>query len=108
MAAGTSQTIDLTVPAIKDRQVKHWTPSRCLAKLDLSHGGDHPQKEFQTMEVFVDQDGTFQVTVTNDSAKDLILAKNFFMGGVDLRSTGYFFKDRDTLVNSFPDECVSR
>ncbi len=106
VATGTSQTIDLTVPAIKDRQVKHWTPSRCLAKLDLSHGGNHPQKEFQTMEVFVDQDRTFQVTITNDSAKDLILAKNFFMGGVDLRSTGYFFKDRDMLVNSFPDECV--
>ncbi len=28
VAAGTSQTIDLTVPAIKDGQVKHWTLSR--------------------------------------------------------------------------------
>ncbi len=106
VAAGTSQTIDLTVPAIKDRQVKHWMLSRCLTKLDLPHGGEHPQKEFQTMEAFVDQDGTFPVTVTNDSAKALILSKNFFVGGVDLRSTGYFFKDRDTLVNSFPVECA--
>ncbi len=106
VAAGTSQTIDLTVPAIKDGQVKHWMPSRCLTKLDLSHGGDHLQKEFQTMEAFVDQDRTFQVTVTNDSAKDLILPKNFFAGGVDLRSTSYFFKDQDMLVNSFLDECA--
>ncbi len=106
VAASMSQTIDLTVPAIKDGQVKHWTPSRCLTKLDLSHGGDHPQKEFQTTEAFVDQDRTFQVTVTNDSAKDLILSKNFFVGGVDLRLTGYFFKDQDTLFNSFPDECA--
>ncbi len=106
VAAGTSQTIDMTVPAIKDKQVKHWMPSRCLTKLDLSHAGEHLQKEFQTTEAFVDQDRTFQVTVTNDSAKPLILPKNFFMGRVDLRSTGYFFKDCDTLVNSFPDECA--
>ena len=25
---------------------------------------------------------------------------------MDLRSTGYFFKDHETLVNSFPDECA--
>ncbi len=74
--------------------------------MDLSHGGEHLQKEFQTTEAFVDQDETFQVMVKNDSAKPLILPKNFFMGGVDLRSTGYFFKDCDTLVNSFPDVCV--
>ena len=48
MTASTLQTIDLTVPVIKDGQVKHWTPSRCLTKLDLSHGGEHPQKEFQS------------------------------------------------------------
>ncbi len=106
VATGMSQTINLTVPAIKDKQVKHWTPSRCLTKLDLSHGGEHPQKEFQTTEAFVDQDGTFQVTITNESTKPLILPKNFFVGGVDLRSTGYFFKDRDMLVSSFPDECA--
>ncbi len=106
VAAGTEQTIDLIIPAIKEGQVKHWTPSRCLIKLDLSHEGDHPQKEFQTTEAFVDQDGTFQVTITNNSTYDLVLSKNFFMGGVDLRSTGYFFKDRDMLVNSFPDECA--
>ena len=45
VAARTLQTIDLT---IKDGQVKHWTPLRCLTKLDLSHGGEHPQKEFQS------------------------------------------------------------
>ncbi len=91
--AGMEQVIDLTVPAIREGQVKYWTPSRCLVRLDLSHGGDHPQKEFQTMETFVDQDGTFQVTVTNNSAYNLILSKNFFAGRVDLRSKGYFFKD---------------
>ncbi len=106
VAAGTKQVIDLTVPAIRDRQVKQWTLSRCIAKLDLSHGADHLQKEFQTTEAFVDQEGTFQVTVDNSTDKELVLPKNFFAGGVDLRSTGYFFKDRDTLVNSFPDECA--
>ncbi len=80
-AAGMSQVIDLTIPAIKDGQVKQWTPSRCLTKLDLSHGGDHPQKEFQTTEAFVDQDRTFQVTVENDGVKDLILPKNFSREG---------------------------
>ena len=104
--AGTSKTIYMTVPAIKTQQVKHWMPSRCLTKLDLSHGGDHPQKDFQTTEAFVDQDGTFKVMVTNDSVKMLILPQNVFVGAVDLRSTGYFFKDRETLVNSFPDECA--
>ncbi len=54
VAAGMFQTIDMTVPAIRDKQVKHWTLSRCLTKLDLSHGGECPQKEFQTMEAFVD------------------------------------------------------
>ncbi len=93
--AGTEKTIELTVPAIKNKQVQHWTPSRCVAKLDLSHGGECLQKEFQTTEAFVDQEGIFEVTVTNDSVKSLILMHNFFVGGVDLRSTGYFFKDHE-------------
>ncbi len=79
--AGTSKMIDMTVPAIKDQLVKHWMPSRCLTKLDLSHGGDHPQKEFQTMEAFIDQDEMFEVMVTNDSAKPLFLSKNFSRSG---------------------------
>ncbi len=106
VAAGTVKTIEMTVPAIKNKQVQYWTPSRCATKLDLSHGGMHPQKEFQTTEVFVDQDRTFKVTITNESTKPLILPQNFFTGGVDLRSTSYFFKDCETLINSFPDECA--
>ncbi len=106
IAAGTVKTIEMTVPAIKNKQVPHWTPSRCVTKLDLSHGGTHPKKEFQTAEAFVDQDGTFEVVVTNESMRVLILPQNFFAGGVDLRSTGYFFKDWETLVNSFPDKCA--
>ncbi len=66
---GMSKTIDMMVPVIKAQQVKHWMLSRCLTKLDLSHGGEHPQKEFQTMEAFVDQDGSLrswsQMTVQN-------------------------------------------
>ncbi len=104
--AHMSRKIELTVPAIQDKQVKHWMPSKCLVKMDLSHGADHPQKEFQTTEAFIDQHGKFEMTVTNDSNKPLVLKQNFFVGGVDLRSTGYFFKSRDMLINSFPDECA--